>query len=279
MWTMTIDRLRVPGAELHYEVRGRGPALLMIPGGPTDAAIFTELADQLQDRYTVVTYDPRGNSRSTFEGGPPDIRVEVHADDAARLIASVDEGPAYVFGSSGGAIYGLDLAAFYPDHVRALVAHEPPTTTLLPDAARWRMVNEDLHTAYLTRGIPEAMRLFDEETGLGQRDPCDGGAPSSYDAAEMFERIDKNMDLFFRVLMPTLAEYVPAIDVLRTGKPHIVVGGGQASGAQLPYRAATALARRLGTPVSHFPGDHGGFTTHAEAFADRLHEVFVASGR
>jgi pimeloyl-ACP methyl ester carboxylesterase len=279
MRTMTIDKLRVPGAELHYEVRGRGPALLMIPGGPTDAEIFSELADRMQDRYTVVTYDPRGNSRSAFEGGPPDIRVEVHADDAARLIAAVDEGPAYVFGSSGGAIYGLDLAAHYPDHVRALVAHEPPTTTLLPDAARWRMLSEDLHIAYLTRGLPQAMKLFDESTGLGCCDPSDEQMHASYRITEMFDRINRNMDLFFRVLMPAIAEYVPAVDVLRIGKPQIVVGGGDASGAQLPYRAATALARRLGTSVAHFPGDHGGFTTHPEAFADRLHEVFVASGR
>lgn len=276
MRTMMADRLQVPGAELHHEVRGRGPALLMICGGPTDAGIFEGLADHLTDRYTVITYDPRGNSRSTFEGGPPDLRVEVHADDAARLIASVDEGPAYVFGSSGGAVYGLDLAAFYPDHVRALVAHEPPTTTLLPDAARWRMVGSDLHTAYLTRGLPTAMQLFDEATGLG----CDAADPSaSIRTAELFERIDANMDLFFRVGMPVVASYVPAIDVLRTGKPQIVVAGGERSGAQLPYRAATALARKLDTPVTHFPGDHGGFTTHPEAFAERLHEVFAASGR
>jgi hypothetical protein len=46
MRAMTVDRLSVPDAELYYEVRGRGPALLMIPGGPTDASIFSELADQ-----------------------------------------------------------------------------------------------------------------------------------------------------------------------------------------------------------------------------------------
>jgi hypothetical protein len=122
------------------------------------------------------------------------------------------------------------------------------------------------------------LKLFDDETGLA----CDPNAEDGYACvrtAELFERIDRNMDLFFRVLMPMLGSYVPAIDILRTGKPHIVVGGGEASGSQLPYRAASALARRLGTHVSHFPGDHGGFTTHPEAFADRLHAVFEASGR
>jgi pimeloyl-ACP methyl ester carboxylesterase len=231
------------------------------------------------DRYTVITYDPRGNSRSTFEGGPPDMRIEVHADDAARLIAATDEGPAYVLGSSGGAIYGLDLAAYYPDHVRTLVAHEPPATTLLPDAARWRQTNENVHAAYINYGLGAAMELFDEATGLGA--PKDGGGPCAPTAttAEMYERIDKNMDLFFRVLIPMVSHYVPAIDVLRRGKPRVIVGGGDASGDQLPYRAAAALAKRLGGALAHFPGDHGGFTTHPEAFADRLHEVFVDSGQ
>ncbi len=30
------DHLKVPGASLYYEIRGSGPVLLMIPGGPTD---------------------------------------------------------------------------------------------------------------------------------------------------------------------------------------------------------------------------------------------------
>lgn len=32
-----IGSLPVPGAHLHYEARGTGPLLLMIPGAPADA--------------------------------------------------------------------------------------------------------------------------------------------------------------------------------------------------------------------------------------------------
>lgn len=34
------DRLRVPGANLYYEVRGSGPILLLIHGGGGDARAF-----------------------------------------------------------------------------------------------------------------------------------------------------------------------------------------------------------------------------------------------
>ena len=79
--------LKVQGAQIYYEVQGTGPVLLMIPGGPTDAGIFAPLAGLLSDRYTVVRYDPRGNSRSVLDGPPEDQRMDLHGDDAAQLLA------------------------------------------------------------------------------------------------------------------------------------------------------------------------------------------------
>src|SRR5690348_2356629 len=101
-------KLSVPDGELYYEVRGSGPVLLMIPGGPMDAGGFAPLADELAPDYTVVTYDCRGNSRSSHSGSTTELTVELQADDAARLLDAVTPDPALVLGSSGGAIYGLD---------------------------------------------------------------------------------------------------------------------------------------------------------------------------
>src|SRR5690349_17678061 len=104
------DHLKVPGASLYYQIQGSGPVLLMIPGGPTDANIFAGIAPRLSDRYTVVTYDPRGLSRSKLDVLPEDQRiVEIFADDAHRLLAAVRSEPAFVFGNSGGALLGLAL--------------------------------------------------------------------------------------------------------------------------------------------------------------------------
>src|SRR5919205_4506960 len=126
-----IDTLKVPGATLRYEVRGTGPLLLLIPGGPADSSVFDPIRGVLSERYTVVTYDPRGLSRSTFDGEPEDTTVQTFADDAHHLLAAIDTQPAYVFGSSGGALVGLELVPRYPGQVRALVAHEPPLARLL----------------------------------------------------------------------------------------------------------------------------------------------------
>src|SRR5919202_2127840 len=117
--------LRVPGATLVYEVRGTGPVLLLIPGGPADSSVFTPIKSVLSERYTVVTYDPRGLSRSRLDGEPQDITVQTFADDAHHLLAAIDTQPAYVLGSSGGALVGLELVTRYAERLRALVANEP----------------------------------------------------------------------------------------------------------------------------------------------------------
>src|SRR6185312_17058253 len=133
---MKSSFLKAREAQLYYEVQGSGPLLLLIPGGPTDAGVFAELSRHLADRYTVVAYDPRGNSRSTLDSPPEEQRVDLHADDAARLIDELGDGPAYVFGTSSGAQIGLHLAARHPQRVRVLVAHEPPCIMLLDDPAK-----------------------------------------------------------------------------------------------------------------------------------------------
>ena len=126
MTVKTINRLAVPGTTLHYEVSGEGPVLLLISGGGTDAAAYDGVVPQLAARYTVVTYKPRGNPPG---GNPVDERVA--AEDALALLDAVaGDDPAYVFGSSSGAITGLELLVRHPERIRLLIAHEPPAVEL-----------------------------------------------------------------------------------------------------------------------------------------------------
>src|SRR3954466_1733836 len=124
-----INTLRVPGATLSYEVYGTGPILLLIPGGGNDAHAFDSIVRRLADQYTVVAYSRRGLSQSTLDDPEEVQQVGVHSDDAHRLLKKLgsDYEPAFVFGSSGGAVVGLDLVARYPGQIHTLIAHEPPT--------------------------------------------------------------------------------------------------------------------------------------------------------
>ena len=161
--------LKVQRAQLYYEAHGSGPVLLMIPGGPADAGVFAGLAARLADRYTVVPYDPRGNSRSVIEGLPAEQNMDVHADDAAQLLKIFGDSPAYVLGSSGGAQIGLHLATRHPERVRTLVAHEPPCLQLLADTAEQRAGMESVYDTWRGEGPGPAMQKFRANNGLGTR--------------------------------------------------------------------------------------------------------------
>ncbi len=265
------ETLKVPGATLHYEVCGSGPVLLCIPGGPADGGGFAPIRDVLADRYTVVTYDPRGLSRSPFDGEPQDTTVQTFADDAHRLLEAVGGEPANVLGSSGGGLVGLELVREHPDQVRVLVAHEPPCTRLLDDADEHVAFAREVYDTYLAEGVGPAMGKFAAGAGLDQGEP-QPPADTTPEMDEAMARMQGNMDFFLAHMWMPLTTYVPDTSQLKSLP--IVVAVGEASEGQLAHRAARALAEQLRQEPAVFPGDHGGDGTHPEAFARRLHEVF-----
>jgi pimeloyl-ACP methyl ester carboxylesterase len=270
--TMTNSAtLKVPGATLYYEVQGTGPTLLIIPGGPQDAGVFDALSAELADRYTVVTYDPRGNSRSTFDGPATPLVVAQQADDAAALIEAVGA-PAYVFGTSGGAQIGLDLAARYPLLVRALVAHEPPTMMLLNDPSPHLGAVQALYDTYKRDGVDAAMGQFFSSNGLE-----DDAPPAEFEmppeAMETFARVSGNFEYWLAHGMLPLSTYAPDVETLRSGTPRVVVAIGEQSAGQPIHEMSFALVTKLQLQPTMFPGDHMGFETLAEPFSEALHEA------
>jgi pimeloyl-ACP methyl ester carboxylesterase len=271
--------LDVHGASLYYEVRGSGPMLLMIPGGPTDAGSFGALADLMSDAYTVVTYDCRGNSRSPLHGSPDELTMAVFADDAASLIEAITSEPAYVLGSSGGASYGLELVSRHPDLVRTLIAHEPPVMELLPDAERYRALNAQVRDICLEQGVGPAMRAFLSyafgQTGGAGAEPEPGPDQGQQPPADV-ARVMRNVYLFASCLVVVIGGYLPDIEALRASPARVVVGLGAASTpVQLPYRTSLALAERLDTEPVLFPGGHTGFGSETAEFAARLRDVLA----
>jgi pimeloyl-ACP methyl ester carboxylesterase len=289
---MKSATLEVPGGSLYYEVRGSGPALLMIPGGPMDASGFQPVADVLADSYTVVTYDCRGNSRSPMNGPREDLTVDLAAQDASRLLEAVGAGSADVFGASGGATYGLALVARYPGLVRTLVAHEPPVSELLPDAERWRASNKRVGEICAQEGVGPALGFFVErvfaapDSGPSPADPpaakaeppADKAEPTA-EEAESEARVGRNLELFASWLIPHIGNYAPDIAALRATSTRIVVGFGEQSlPTHMPYQTAHALAEQLSVELAAFRGDHFVEGSDPAEFAARLRGLLSAGG-
>lgn len=267
--------LKVPGANLYYEVRGSGPVLLMIPGGPADASAFRKVGEHLVAHYTVVTYDPRGLSHSTLDEPPqPDRIVQIFADDAHRLLAEVTHQKSFVFGNSGGAVIALELVAHHPEQIATLVAHEPPAPVLLPDTARRRAEMKDIVETYRTAGPGPAMQKFMAHTGIRRGGPPPPQGEPTPEMREAMAQMQKNMDFWFLSgYFGAIAAYEPDFDALRNSPSRIVSAAGDESSGELAHEGGVQLAKQLGAEAVVFPGAHGGFDSHPAEFAAKLREV------
>src|SRR6187431_2224177 len=155
----TATTLAVPGARLHYELRGTGPLIALV-GAPMDATAFAPLADLLATDHTVLTTDPRGIHRSTVDHPDRDSTPVERASDLAALLRHVDAGPATVLGSSGGAVTVLALVERAPELLHTAIPHEPPLQELLPDHADLYDRTEQMIATYLTGDTRSAWRQF-----------------------------------------------------------------------------------------------------------------------
>src|SRR5205814_7863116 len=88
------------------------------------------------------------------------VTPEVHADDVHAVIDAVGPDPVDMFASSGGAVNALALLAEHPTLVRTLVAHEPPSASLLPDANEALAACRAVHETYQRRGWGAGMAHF-----------------------------------------------------------------------------------------------------------------------
>jgi pimeloyl-ACP methyl ester carboxylesterase len=268
------SHLPVPGATLYYKVRGSGPLLLLLQGGDGDADGADALADHLTSRYTVLSYDRRGLSRSPVSDPGAEVDLPAHTEDASRLLAAVTAEPALVFGASLGALLGLDLISRHPGQVRLLVAHEPPATELLsePERSQARRDQEGVEDLCRQEGIVAAMRKFVAVAGIR----FDDREPDAVIPQPKPERL-ANLEFFLTRDAPAVRRYRLDLPALHAAAPRIVPAAGVSSEA-FPRRCAEALAGDLGRPLAEFPGGHSGFVLRPREFAARLSEILAGQG-
>ncbi|MFF8599136.1 alpha/beta fold hydrolase [Streptomyces sp. NPDC015232] len=283
---LEVGHVKVPGATLRHESRGSGPVLLLVPGGAGDAGMFEGMADLLAEAgHTVVSYDQRGLSRSPLDplDGPlGDQSPAVWAEDALAVLdaLSPDE-PAYVFGSSSGAVVALALLAARPDRVRRLVAHEPPLVELLADPAPYRAHYAEVRELQRTKGLGAAMARF-AQTPDGREPEGTGEAHAELPPSvrPMAARMAANMPVFLEHVLCPFSSSAPDLDGLRAAAGKLVLGVGRESTGQVPLVGpAERIAELTGAATVGFSGGHLGAVTHPEEFAKELLAVLTASSR
>ncbi|MEV6490528.1 alpha/beta hydrolase [Actinoplanes sp. NPDC051633] len=255
--------LRVPDADLYYELRGDGP-LAVLAAAPMTADAFAPLADLLAADHTVLTTDPRGIGRSSVDDRSAPSTPSQRAADLARLIEHAGRGPAaFVLGSSGGAVSVLALAEEHPSSASLIIAHEPPLLEVLPDRDELWAGTEDMLATWEAGDRVGTFRKFMRIANLDLPEEVvqmmAGGPPNPDD------------DFQYRNMYRATIGFRP--DVARLRERRMLIGIGEESAGQLCDRASRALAASLGIEPTMFPGGHIGFAEDPAAFEARLRKV------
>lgn len=266
------SHINVGGARIHYQVTGAGPVLLISQSGEGDADRTVDLVAGLADRFTVVTYDRRGLSRSRLDDPTTPVPMRQHASDAAAVLRQVTDAPAAMLGLSLGAVIGLHMLREHPGTIGTLIAHEPIALPFLADqdgaAAREKLAG--VRRVHRESGWRDAAARVAAVLGIN---PNDQDTEPGITQFPFTEQRAANFEYFLtNDLDAALADTLTLADIPRDAR--IVPAVGHTSPQDgFDYLAALALADHLGVPAQRFPGGHNGNLTHPRAFAQRVREL------
>ncbi len=104
---------------MYYDIQGSGEALILIPGFASGAWSWSWQIEDFANAFRVITFDPRGISRSKI-GDDETVSIPSISDDIVALLDELDIDGAHVLGISFGGFVALDLALRFPERVKRL---------------------------------------------------------------------------------------------------------------------------------------------------------------
>ena len=83
-----MPKVKLSDAEIYYELKGTGDPLVLIPGFASGAWSWEQQTRELSRDFGVITFDPRGVSKSNISNGA-NVSIEAIADDIAELLEAL----------------------------------------------------------------------------------------------------------------------------------------------------------------------------------------------
>ncbi len=148
-------RTRVGGAEIEYDVRGSGTALLLLHAFPLGLAMWEPQAQALETTCRVLRFDARGFGGSGFGDQP--FSMERIADDAAELLDALAIERAVVGGCSMGGYAAFAFARRHPQRLAGLMLQDTRAGADSQEAKANRLA---LASRVLAEGATAALDAF-----------------------------------------------------------------------------------------------------------------------
>jgi pimeloyl-ACP methyl ester carboxylesterase len=163
-----IDR---DGVEIHYEVHGSGPVLLLTHGYSSTSAMWQGQISALSKHHKLVLWDMRGHGQSDSPDDPTAYSEALTVADMAALLDEVGTERAIVGGLSLGGYMSLAFYRAHPERVRALLIIDTGPGFKKDDAREaWNRRAHDTADRFGREGLSVLKSLSPERSGVSHRD-------------------------------------------------------------------------------------------------------------
>ncbi|WP_028133694.1 alpha/beta fold hydrolase [Bradyrhizobium japonicum] len=109
------------GVNIHYEVHGEGPPLLLTHGYSSTSAMWHGQVDALAREHKLILWDMRGHGRSDYPDDPRAYSEALTVGDMAAILDAVGAERAIIGGLSLGGYMSLAFYRAHPERTRALL--------------------------------------------------------------------------------------------------------------------------------------------------------------
>src|SRR5262249_18542838 len=135
-WRPRMERVRLNGADIEYEVRGSGAPVVFIHGAILSDG-FVPVIEQtgIAENFQIVHYRRRGYACSSR--AVAGMRMQEWAGDCIAVLNHLGIASTHVAGHSFGAGIALQMVIDAPGRVRKLGLLEPPPLSLVPSGGQF----------------------------------------------------------------------------------------------------------------------------------------------
>src|SRR4030088_326191 len=163
-----IDR---NGVNIHYEVRGDGPPLLLTHGYSSTSAMWQGQVEALSKHHKLVLWDMRGHGQSDYPDNPAAYSEALTVADMAALLDEIGADSAIVGGLSLGGYMSLAFYRANPQRVRALLIIDTGPGFKKDDAREaWNKRAHETGDRFEREGSAVLKSLSRERSSVSHRD-------------------------------------------------------------------------------------------------------------
>lgn len=166
-----MPKLNRDGVNIHYEVHGSGPPLLLTHGYSSTSAMWQDQVEALSKHHTLILWDMRGHGESDYPADPSAYSETLTVKDMAALLDEADAGSAIIGGLSLGGYMSLAFYRAYPQRVRALLIIDTGPGFKKDDAREaWNRRAHETGDRFEREGLEVLKSASRERSGVVHRD-------------------------------------------------------------------------------------------------------------